>query len=289
MRFMVKNKTIITKEIEDDIEKSNEKLLKKYKNKESVDLAIVGEIKTMNCGEEAKIIKYYGCCDVLVQFKNSGEIIKTNYGNFKNKNVKSHFSPSVLGKGIVGNEDTKINGKHIESYKIWRSMLNRCYNNEYQIKHPTYIGCSVCDEWLYYPNFKKWYDENYYTIKGNIVDLDKDIIVKNNKIYSPDTCVFVPQNINKLFTKRNKYRGELPIGLSYDKKSGGKVRAQITINGTRKSLGLFPNTQKGIQEAFQTYKFSKEKYIKQIADEYKNIIPDKLYKAMYNYEVEIND
>ena len=118
--------------------------------------------------------------------------------------------------------------------------------------------------------------------------LDKDILVKGNKIYSPETCVFVPQNINTLFTKRNKVRGEYPIGVSFYKNTN-KYLAQcnILINGKSqyKKLGYYNN----IEDAFNAYKESKEANIKQVADYYKDNIPNKLYEAMYNYEVEITD
>ena len=120
--------------------------------------------------------------------------------------------------------------------------------------------------------------------------LDKDILIKNNKIYSPDTCIFVPQRINELFIKTNKLRGNLPIGVSY-LKNINKFQANCKTFTKRGSasysnyLGCF----KTPLEAFNVYKQFKEKYIKQVADEYKNKIPQKLYEAMYRYEVEITD
>ena len=249
----------------------------------------LGEARTMNCGEIAFIVNYANCKDITVQFKITGEIVKTTYQNFKNGNVKSHFTPSVFGVGIIGNEKTKDeNGELYDSYIRWRSMLRRCYSGEYQKRYPTYKGCTVCKEWLNYSDFKKWYDVNYYEIEGERMALDKDILVKGNKIYSPNTCVFVPQNINILFIKRNKARGKYPIGV-YKPNNSNKYQAQCNTfyNGKmqHKYLGLY-NT---IEDAFNAYKKFKETEIKQIADEYKDKIPNKLYEAMYNYEVEITD
>ena len=118
--------------------------------------------------------------------------------------------------------------------------------------------------------------------------LDKDILVKHNKIYSPETCVFVPQTINKLFTKRQNDRGESVIGTS---PIDGKYRARCYMINleTGKSkceyLGLFDTQEK----AFKIYKYYKEKNIKMVADYFREQIPDKLYDALYNYEVEIDD
>lgn len=251
----------------------------------------VGETRIMNCGEEAELIKYNGYNDVLIKFKTSGEIIKCQYGQFKNGKVKSHFVPTVLGVGIVGLEATRDeSGEIIRSYSIWRSVLGRCYYDKKRINIPTYKDCKVCDEWLYYKNFKEWYDENYYEIEGQKMTLDKDILVKGNKIYSPKTCVFVPEVINLLFTKNNKNRGDLPIGVDWFKRDN-MYRAQYRFYDKNKKIskskhiGLY-NTP---EDAFNAYKIAKEENIKQVADSYKDKIPKKLYKAMYSYEVEITD
>ena len=249
----------------------------------------LGEARTMNCGEIAIIVNYAKYNDITVQFKTTGELIKTTYQHFKNGFVKSHFTPSVYGVGYIGYEKTKDeNGKTVKSYFVWENMLMRCYSDEYQKKEPTYKDCYVCEEWLNYSNFKNWFNDNYYEIDGQRMALDKDILVKGNKAYSPNTCVFVPQNVNNLFRKRNKSRGKYPIGINFNK-DANKFTAQCSIfyNGKSKLKGLgYYNT---IEDAFEVYKKFKEANIKQIADEYKDKIPDKLYEAMYNYKVEITD
>ena len=249
----------------------------------------LGETRTMKCGEIAIIVNYTNNKNITVKFKTTGELVKTRYSSFKNGSVKSRFTPSVFGVGYLGNQ-TSIdeNGKAIKSYSVWNSMLMRCYSDKYQKKYPTYKGCTVCEEWHNYSNFKEWFDNNYYEIEGEQMDLDKDILVKGNKVYSPDTCVFVPQNINTLFIKSNKSRGNLPIGVCFNK-DRNKFQAQCSIfyNGKRqyKYLGLY-NT---IDDAFNAYKEFKEADIKQVAEEYKDKIPYELYNAMYNYKVEITD
>lgn len=179
---------------------------------------------------------------------------------------------------------------HKKIYEIWRDMLRRCYDEKRLKKYPTYRGCEVCEEWHNFQNFAQWYEENYYEIEGQKMCLDKDILIKGNKIYSPQTCMFVPHRINVLFTKSNNIRGEYPIGIDYQKRSDKlRVRCEICEEGYKKRiyLGVFPPNE--IEKAFMAYKTFKEKYIKQVADEYKDLIPDKLYKALYIYEVEITD
>ena len=249
----------------------------------------LGETVMQNCGELAFIVEYVNTHDITVQFKTTGELVKTRYEHFVRGEVKSHFTASVYGIGIKGLEPTRDeNGEVLDSYICWKEMLRRCYSDKWKKKRPTYIGCCVSDDWIYYPNFKNWYDENYYDINNKKSQLDKDILVKGNKVYSPDTCIFVPQFVNTLFTKCQNSRGQYPIGVCYDKtRKKYKANSSVFKDGktVRKHLGYFDTAD----EAFKVYKKAKEEYIKEIADEYKDKIPAKLYEAMYAYEVNIDD
>ena len=249
----------------------------------------VGETVMQKCGELAFDVEYVNAHDITVQFKATGELVKTEYSNFVRGLVKSHFTATVYGVGIKGTESiVDENGEKLDSYKCWCDMLCRCYSTKYQEKHPTYKSCSVCDDWIYYPNFKKWYEANYYEVDNRTSQLDKDVLIKGNKVYSPETSIFVPQFINTLFVKSQKRRGAFPIGVCYYKTSK-KYMASLNMfkdgKKVRKHLGCFDT----IDEAFEVYKQAKEDYIKEIADEYKDKIPVELYKAMYAYEVSIDD
>lgn len=166
------------------------------------------------------------------------------------------------------------------AYNYWNSMLRRCYS-EYSLRlNPAYKGCSVCPEWHYLSNFKKWFDENY--IEGYA--LDKDILVKGNKVYSPDTCCFVPQYINALLTNCKSKRGIYPIGVS---KAGNGYSAQISYNKNKGYIGYFDTPE----EAFNAYKQAKEAYIKEVAQDCHNDgkITKRVYDALMNWEIEITD
>lgn len=153
------------------------------------------------------IVKYINSANVVVQFRDikdmstkRPELVNTTYKNFVEGRVKSKFVPTVYGIGITGKDSVCISYKNKNSYMCWMNMLRRCYDESYLAnKAITYKDCKVCDEWLYYPNFERWYDDNYYEIPNERVHLDKDILHKDNKIYSPETCVFVPQSINNIF------------------------------------------------------------------------------------------
>ena len=160
------------------------------------------------------------------------------------KVARNSISISKMGTLVegVGTNDSwfmteqKVNGKRVTYpiYKSWGSMLRRCYSEKYQTTNPTYKGCTVCDEWLTFSNFDEWCEENY--VDGCV--LDKDLKFKSNKIYSPDSCLFVPVAINALLTDRHNYSGVYPQGVSWHK-AGSKYSAQLSVDGKRKHLGLF--------------------------------------------------
>ena len=169
-------------------------------------------------------------------------------------------------------------------YNVWVSMIGRCYTTNTRPRDKSYIGCEVCQDWLTYSNFYNWfYDPHNGYIKG--YNLDKDIISKGNKIYSPSTCCFIPQELNKVFTKRKSRRGEFPIGVIISK--GGKYDSRIKINKKDYYLGAYTT----IEEAFNAYKNAKERHIRNVAEKYfqEGKITEKVYNALMKYEVEITD
>jgi len=145
----------------------------------------------------------------------------------------------------------KINGKQktYKPYQIWKDMLKRCYDSTYQEKHPTYIGCKVCKDWLAFSVFEKWMLTQEF--EGSA--LDKDIINQGNKIYSPATCRFISKSLNSLLVAHDAARGDLPLGVCWSKQHK-KYMAQIKINGKQKHLGYF----KAAEDAKSVY--NKAKY-----------------------------
>lgn len=253
----------------------------------------LGEISKTNEGYEIKIVEYNRNDDIWVEFQDEYKVkVHTTYNNFKKGNVKNAYHPSVYNIGYIGigKYKTGTSEKMLRVYSEWHSMLKRCYSEDFHKKEPTYISCEVCKEWLCFQNYAKWREDNYYECNNEGMQLDKDILVKGNKIYSPETCIFVPQRINVLFTKSNRKRGEYPIGVNYEK-DGNKLVSYCSIfhDNKKKSIRLGYFSLNEPFKAFTTYKNFKENYIKKVADEYKELIPQKLYEALYKYEVEIND
>lgn len=152
----------------------------------------------------------------------------------------------VLGIGINDSPTSvhntqRINGKQIstwscQAYKIWVGILTRCYSEKSHKKCPTYIGCSIVNEWISFLNFKSWLE----SIEHDGLEIDKDILFPGNKVYGQDRCVFISQELNKFLTDHNRARGQWPIGVHYSK-SNGKFISQCSnpFTGERGYLGSF--------------------------------------------------
>jgi len=190
----------------------------------------------------------------------------------------------IFGVGIndwVGN--IELDGKKIREYKLWKSMLQRCFDEKCKQKYPTYEGVTCSKEWLSMTKFIEDVSQmRGYGLSG--WQLDKDILQKGNKLYSKDNCCFVPLEVNMLLTKSDNSRGEFPVGVCFDKASG-KFMAGLRINGKTKFLGYF-NTP---EEAFQAYKAAKESHIKAVAEKWQHLIDERVFQALMTYEVNIDD
>ena len=161
--------------------------------------------------------------------------------------------------------------------------FSRCYNERNLKRKPAYRGCSVSENFKNYTYFYEWCN-NQLGFGKEGWNLDKDLLIKGNKVYSEDTCVFVPMEINNVIVKADSLRGDLPIGVVFDK-SRNKFQARMWANNKPKFLGRYETPE----EAFQVYKINKEKHIKKIAEDWKGMIDYRAYEALINYEVDIND
>lgn len=253
----------------------------------------VGEENINNFGSKMIIIKYRKYSDIDVYFPEYDWIAKNaNYDVFKKGNIVCPYEKRAFGVGYLGEGKHKAseNGKKTKCYNTWYNMLMRCYYSKYHEKQLTYFNCEVDEIWHNLQSFGDWFVDNYYEVEGQKMCLDKDVLNKGNKVYSPENCIFVPNNINILFVKSDKSRGDYPIGVCY-RKDIGKFMASCSIYDYKENksksiyLGLYDSPNK----AFQSYKEFKENYIKEVADHYKDLIPQKLYNALYEYKIEIND
>ena len=152
---------------------------------------------------------------------------------------------------------TKDGGKRIQKsvftckyYAAWTSMLKRCYSKKFLESRPSYIGTSVCSEWLYATAFRKWMEQQDWNGKC----LDKDIIVPGSKLYSPETCAFVLKATNLFVTARDACRGDYPVGVSLCKPTGRYLaRCKNPFTGKKEHLGYF-STPEEAHEAWRKRK-----------------------------------
>ena len=256
----------------------------KYLNDVSYKTCVGKVCKSLNSGD-FKILKYNNATNVEIQFLKTGFEIVAQLEHIRKGSVKDPYSPSVCGVGILGTKyPSRVNGFHTKEYKLWTGMLERCYSITLKKKYPTYKDCEVSENFKSYEYFYEWCHKQV-GFNNKDWQLDKDLIIKGNKVYDENTCVFLPNEINILLTKRTALRGKHLIGVYWSNTNKAFV-AQVNKNkGKQEHLGSFTTEI----EAFNAYKQAKESFVKEQAEKWKDKIDERAYKALMNYTVEITD
>lgn len=238
----------------------------------------VGDVFISNKGHTATVVKYINNKKVTIVYpsghKETMQGINLTKGTFRDRDLPILYGVGIIGYG--GNCDTS----HAD-YRTWGNMLKRVYNPKVGTEAEAYKDSSVCDEWLRFNNFKKWFHEQKHEIGFN---LDKDLLHRGNKIYAPDNCIFLPQEINKFLTNRKNHRGEWPVGVCWNK-SHDCWDAKLSIESKSVYLGLFQSPD----EAFIVYKNAKENEAKRLAYKWVDKIDERAFKALSCFEVHLND
>lgn len=203
------------------------------------------------------IIKYTNTKTMNVEFEDGYISKNVSYDEFSRKLIRNPYNKTVFGIGYIGEIDESIGLKrssdeYIRAHRVWRGLFERCYNPKVHEHHPTYKSCRVCEEWHNFQKFLRWYLDNYYTIEGTNVHIDKDILYKHNNVYSPNTCIFVPERINYMF--RANYSKNNRNGVSYDKNRRKYQSSYRDVNNICVNLGRYRNKQDAIL-AHNRYKF----------------------------------
>ncbi len=176
---------------------------------------------------------------------------------------------------------------HKKIYAAWFNMLSRCYDKNMLQTHPSYQGCSVCDQWLNFQVFAKWYEAQDAPEGWHV---DKDIRKPGNKIYSPETCGLVPPEVNQLFVRQKRIKNNgLPLGVSYKPrytKQGVFTHNDIFASckdstGKQVHLGYFQSTS----DAALAYKQFKTCIIHLLAEKYKHLLTQVMYNALISYHL----
>ena len=245
----------------------------------------VGKVCKSKSSGDFKIVKYNDYGNVEIQFLNTGYETSARLGDIRNGKVKDPYSPSVFGVGVLGDKyPPTISGRNTKEYDLWCNMLRRCYSDSFKKKQPTYESCEVGDKFKSYEYFYEWCHIQI-GFANKDWQLDKDLLIKGNKVYNESTCVFIPKDINSLLTKSAASRGKHLIGVCWCNTNKAFVAKVSKGKGKREHLGLF-NTE---IEAFNAYKQAKEAFVKEQANEWKGKIDERAYEALMNYQVEITD
>ena len=231
-----------------------ETLTKKYQLK---NVGEVHQIKESLGGYTATVIdggskRHY--CTIQIE----DWISEVAYNNLKNGVIKYPYHKTVFNIGYrgEGNAIIKSKGRHSIEYRLWKDMMERCYSEKSFIENPTYIDVTVCAEWHNFNTFAKWFDEKASCYKEGY-HLDKDLLSENTKVYSPSTCIFIPQALNNFLTNTKVTNTSGYIGVSWHKRRN-KWHSEISHpkTGKRTSLGYFMD----IKEASKAYQKKRAVY-----------------------------
>jgi hypothetical protein len=195
-------------------------------------------------------------------------------------NVKNPYYPGILGRGFIGVGEfasTYPGAGTRKEYLLWKTMLVRCYDPKKADYYRTYLDKDVCEHWYNYQNFAYWcQDQAGFNLP--YFELDKDILVPGNKIYSPETCVFVPREVNCLFTGYRPKKNNLPRGVVM-----AKLRYRVhcpNVEGGQVYVGQY----KTLEEAVEVYRTNIKEVMNFYADKYKDIVDPRVCKALLEYE-----
>lgn len=243
----------------------------------------VGDYFTSAQGDTVRVIEYISSRKVLIEYQDEHKY-KTYVatGNLKTGSFKNPYRPNVYGVGFFGVGDFKGfgGGRATPEYGAWRSMISRCYNKQVHKTRPSYTDCFVDERWHNFQVFAEWYTSHEHY--GLDYQLDKDLLVAGNKIYSPETCSLVPAQINSLIRENQRKKGDCPSGVSYHKASK-KYIAAVSQDGKNIHIGAHNCPV----EARKAYLEVKKRLVREKALEWKGKIRQDVFKALMNWTAEI--
>ncbi len=237
-------------------------------------------------GSEYKVIEYINKSKVLIEFQDELKYkCWVSRQSALKGNVKNPFLKSVQGIGYmgIGKYKAKVDNKNTKAYSAWNDMFRRCYCPVQLKKNPTYTKCTVNEIWYNFQNFAEW----FYSQPGHDLkwQLDKDLKVKGNTEYSPETCTLLPFEINVTLALHRGKKRDLPPGV-HESKDSGRYSGNLLIGDAKKGKFNYHNTP---EEAFAEYKYFKEIRVKWLADKYKSLLKSETYDLLYEWEINIDD
>ena len=247
---------------------------------------LIGKEFETSHGGICKIISLTNRKNILVRFYNGYETV-CNYPNLLKGIVANPLHPKLYGVGFfgVGDYSAKINAEIHPYYDAWRGALRRSYDEKWHVKCPNYIGCQVDSRWHNYQHFCKWVETQVF-FKG--YKLDKDLLVKDNKIYGPDTCVFLPNELNCIIASHHTKREGVPNGVYMIRNPKFRNKPWVANMSRRgeegtpdfKCIGYFATPE----EASIAYVSEKERYVRERANFWRDRISLKAYEALLKWK-----
>lgn len=244
------------------------------------DKVLVGQVRNTNEGGSFTVVEVISAKEIyIVHNDRHKHKARVRADQVMSGNIRNPFYPTLYGVGYmgVGKHKSKIKGANVLHYSVWTGAMCRCYCPVRLSKRPSYEGCTLSDDFLCYQNFAEWYTthESY----GLGYELDKDLLVKGNRIYSAETCTMIPREIN-LAVKTDRVKvSNLPVGVF--KTKSGSYTAGTRSKGKNFHIGTF----KTPEEASAAYVKAKESYVKELALEWKDKIEPKAFEALMNWTV----
>lgn len=236
-----------------------------------------GDVYKTKYDGDVEVIEYRGSSEIIIRFLDSGNIQTTRQRSLLKGVCVDKGKTKIFGVGVNDYNGivTRMEGDkkvYDKFYLCWKSMLQRCYDAKELQKHPSYEKNSVCESWHSLSNFKLWFDQNY--VEG--FQLDKDILTPFTNVYSPETCWFIPQNLNKLLAIKkcpNKLKGVYLDGKSYSVVIGAGERGKTTF-------------KKGFtseEDAYDFYVTNKRDFLIRTLEENKEFLDKEKYYKCYKF------
>ena len=239
--------------------------------------------KTNNYGD-VEVTEYIDSHNITVKFLNTGAIKNTTASALTTGILKDSEVHDTHKYGVMDMPNELQKGKpKPREYSIWNGIRQRCYNENNRDNLMSYKGIKMSDNFKLYSYFKEWCHKQI-GFNEDGWHLDKDILVKGNKVYSEDTCCFVPPEINCTITNNKSVRGRFPQGVTYNR-TKTRYRAKIRRGAKLESLGTYDTSE----EAFYAYKPIKEACIKSLAEKWEDKIDPRVYESLMRWEINITD
>ncbi len=236
----------------------------------------VGDVFSTNTHGRVTVVAYHRCSNIEVMFED-GVVVSCSSAALRGGRLRNPMQPHKGSVGFVG-IGRYTPKDHKASYKIWYAMFERCYKASVQRKHPSYVGCSVSEDWHNYQNFAEFYENHAHRYEG--WELDKDILICDNRVYSKETCCFVPKEINNMFQMGRKSESGF-TGVYFESSSQKYIATAPDETASKRNLGRFDT----VQEASRVRTAYKDAYIRRLAEKWRGLLQPEVYNKLVDWGI----